>query len=204
MREPRFLTGWLLLGLVVVFGVGGAVLGVFQAPSGVPLRQAVASTLKASGYTEVVTESTPQGAQTDHLVYQAPDRLGGYVESGARRTYVYVIGPFEYQSRSVPSGAVPAHLTFFRQAGQGAKALDPARGYLSYAALGRNIQQSGSTYSFSIRRSGQTGHFTFTVSGRYVSEVLLGVSSSSVRLVISDVGTSPAVALPPGSRVVSS
>ncbi|MHB8497338.1 MAG: hypothetical protein ACYDES_04955, partial [Acidimicrobiales bacterium] len=124
MREPRFLTGWLLLGLVVVFGVGGAVLGVSQAPSGVPLRQAVASTLKASGYTEVVTESTPQGAQTDHLVYQAPDRLGGYVESGARRTYVYVIGPFEYQSRSVPSGAVPAHLTFFRQAGQGAKALD--------------------------------------------------------------------------------
>lgn len=58
MREPRFLTGWLLLGLVVVFGVGGAVLGVSQAPSGVPLPKAVANTLKASGYTQVVTEST--------------------------------------------------------------------------------------------------------------------------------------------------
>ena len=31
-------------------------------------------------------------------MYQAPDRLGGYIQSGNKRTYVYVIGKWEYQS----------------------------------------------------------------------------------------------------------
>ena len=58
-----------------------------------PLRTTrCTNTLGAANYTEVVKETTPQGKQTDYLVYQAPDRLGGYVQSGNKRTYVYVIG----------------------------------------------------------------------------------------------------------------
>ena len=67
-------------------------LGVAQSPNNVPLQEAVDNTLAAPNYSEVLTESTPQGKQTDYLVYQAPDRLGGYIQSGTKRTYVYVIG----------------------------------------------------------------------------------------------------------------
>ena len=92
MSDFRPTISWLLLTMVGVVGVGAAVLGVSQAPSNVPLAKAVANTLAASNYSQVLTESTPQGKQADYLVFQAPDRLGGYVQSGTKRTYVYVIG----------------------------------------------------------------------------------------------------------------
>jgi hypothetical protein len=219
MSNGRNLTSWLLLGLLTVVGAGAAVLGVVQSPKNAPLitcvppqqpvlkcTGAVPNTLKASNYSEVLDESTPQGQQTDYLVYQAPDRLGGYIQSGAKRTYVYVIGKFEYQSLTVANNASTAHLEFLRQPSQGAKSLDPAHGYLPYARQAKNVQQSGGTYSFTLTETtaqGQaSGAFGFTVSGPYVSEFTLKVQTSSVQLVISQVGSSPPVKLPAGARVV--
>jgi len=206
MSNGRNLTSWLLLGLLTVVGLGAAVLGVAQAPKNAPLQQAWKNTLAARNYSEVLSESTPQGQQTDYLVYQAPDRLGGYIESGAKRTYVYVIGKWEYQSLTVANGASTSHLVFYRQPSQGAKALDPAHGYLPYARQAKDVQQSGDTYSFTLTETttqgSATGAFGFTVSGPYVSEFTLKVQSSSVQLVISQVGSSPPVQLPSGARVV--
>ena len=133
MSNLRRLIAWLLLALVAVVGAGAAVLGVAQAPDNVPLSQAVNNTLGAANYSEVVAESTPQGNQTDYLVYQAPDKLGGYIQSGNKRTYVYVIGTKEYQSLTVTPNTPTENLVFYEQPSQGAAALDPAHNYLGYA-----------------------------------------------------------------------
>lgn len=206
MSNGRNLTSYLLLGLLTVLALGGAVLGIVQSPKNAPLPQAVTTTLGAPNYSEVLNEVTAQGKQTDYLVYQGPNRLGGYIQSGGKRTYVYVIGQWEYQSLTVANGASTAHLTFYRQASQGAQALDPAHGYLPYAKQAKNITRSGDTYSFTLSETTaqgkQTGTFAYTVSGPYVSEFNLGVATSSVNLVISQVGTSPPVKLPAGSKVV--
>jgi hypothetical protein len=203
MSDTRNLTSWLLLGLLTAVGAGAAVLGVAQSPTTAPLQQAVTNTLSASNYSEVVTEKTSRGTQTDYLVYQAPDRLGGYIQSGNKRTYVVAIGTFVYQSLTVTSNASTAHLTFYRQQSQGARLLDPAYTYLQYAKQGKNITRSGDTYSFSLTNSSkQTGAFSYTVTGQYISEMSLVVGTSSVRLDISLVGSSPAVTLPAGAKVV--
>jgi len=207
MNNGRNLISWLLLGLLTVLALGGAVLGIAQAPKNVPLLQAVTNTLSAANYSEVLTENTPQGKQTDYLVYQAPDRLGGYIQSGSTRTYVFVIGNAEYQTTALPNNASTAHLVFYRRAGQGAQALDPAHGYLPYAKQATNIQKSGDTYSFTLEettsKGKESGDFTYTVSGPYVSEFTLNVASASVQLVISQVGSSPPVKLPAGAKVVN-
>lgn len=215
----RHLTSWLLLGLLTVVALGAAVLGVAQAPKNAPLINcaspqqpvqlctgAVPNTLGAANYSEVLNENTPQGKQTDYLVYQAPDRLGGYIQSGTKRTYVYVIGKWEYQSLTVAAGAPTGHLTFYRQASQGAKALDPAHGYLPYAKQAKDVTHTGDTYTFTLSETTtqgkQSGNFAFTVSGPYVSEFNLTVASSSVQLIISLVGSSPPVKLPDGAKVI--
>ena len=78
--------------------------------------QAVHNTQHAASYSEVVSETTPQGTQTDYLVYQAPDKLGGYIQSGNRRTYVYVIGNKEYQSITVTANTPDQAPGFLRAA----------------------------------------------------------------------------------------
>ena len=174
--------------------LGAAVLGIAQAPKNATLIScatpqqpvqlctgAVPNTLGASNYSEVLNEVTPQGKQTDYLVYQAPDRLGGYIQSGNKRTYVYVIGKWEYQSLTVSSvGASTDHLTFYRQASQGAQDLDPAHGYLPYAKQAKDVTRSGDTYTFTLSETTaqgkQTGKFVYTVTGPYVSEFNLSVA----------------------------
>ncbi len=79
------------------------------------------NTLIAPNYSEVLEERTNQGKQSDYLVFQAPDRLGGYIQSGNRRSYVYVIGSTEYQSLTVSAGTPTKKLTFYQQASQGAR-----------------------------------------------------------------------------------
>jgi hypothetical protein len=199
----RTAIAWLLLALLAVVGAGAAVLGVSQAPTGAPLLNAVTNTLGASNFSEVLVESTVQGQQSDYLTFQAPDRLGGYIQSGSRVTYVYVIGSYQYQSLTVRAGTTPRHLTFYRQPSQGAVALDPAHGYLPYATQAKHLGQSGDTYSFTLTKNGQTGNFTYTVSAQYVSRFTLSVPHASVRLDISGVGTSPSVNLPAGSKIVN-
>ena len=211
MPNAREMIGWLLLVMLVVVGAGAAVVGIVQSPNSAPLPEAVKNTLSARSYSEVLTESIPQGKQTDYLVWQAPDRLGGYiVHNGNKRTYVYVIGKAEYTSAAVGPGTPTSSLVFTKRAAPagGAAVLDPARGYLPYAGEAKNVQKSGDTYSFTLTQTSQqgttqTGVFTYQVSGQYVSEFNLTVNTESVQLVISQVGTSPPVALPSGARVVT-
>ena len=169
MNDGRNLISWLLLGLLTVLALGGAVLGVVQAPKNVPLQQAVTNTLAAANYSEVLTENTPQGKQTDYLVFQAPDRLGGYIQSGSKRTYVYVMGAFEYQSLTVANDASTGHLVFYRQVSQGAKALDPAHDYLPYAKQAKDIQTVGGHLLVHVGgdhgQGKESGKFAYTVSG---------------------------------------
>jgi hypothetical protein len=210
MTNGRHLTAWLLLGLLTVVGVGGAVLGVAQSPKGASLDAAVANTLAAPSYTEVLTEDTQAGKQTDYLVYQAPDRLGGYIVGGDKRTrtYVYVIGTLEYQSLTVPLHGSVAHLSFYKESSEGnVQSLDPAHGYLPFALQGKNNEKSGNTYSFSLTehtsKGAETGDFSYTVSGQYISQAALRLGGASANLIISQVGSSPPVALPAGSKVIS-
>lgn len=203
MNDLRQTISWLLVAMVGAVGAGAAVLGISQAPSNVPLKKAVANTLAAPSYNEVVTQVAPQGTETDYLTYVAPSTLGGYIEESGLRSYVYVIGSTEYVSHPVPAGTAPKHLTFQKQQGPGAKAVDPLRHYLGFAATGRNITQNGGTYSFALSQRGQTGHFTYTVSGRYISDVLLTVATESVHVVVSQVGSAAHVALPKGVKIVS-
>jgi hypothetical protein len=211
MSDARRLISWLLLVLVGVVGVGAAVLGVSQAPKTNALVTAVNNTRNAPNYTQVVSEKTPQGSQTDYLVWQAPDRLGGYSESGGKRTYVYVLpsatGPVEYQSITQAASGSTKHLLFYRQPGESAELLNPAYNYLQYALDAKNVTHSGNTYTFTLTQTSaqgkETGTFVYTVNGSYVSQFDLTVETSSVRMVISAVGSSPPVNLPPGSRVVS-
>ncbi len=210
MSDLRLTISWLLLVMVGVVGGGAAVLGVTQAPRNAPLGKAVDNTLAAANYSQAVTESTPQGKQSDFLVFEAPDKLGGFVvQGGDKRTYVYVIGNTEYQSLTVAAGTSTKHLVFYQQQSQGAAAIDPAHNYLQYATTelqnpntAKNIQQSGSTYSFNLTENGETGHFAYTVSGNYISEFNLTVKTASVQLIISQVGSSPPVALPSGAKIV--
>jgi hypothetical protein len=205
MNGSRNMLAWLLVALVAAAGAGGAVIGVVQSPTNAPLVTAVTNTLSARNYTQVLVENTSRGSQTDNLVFQSPDRLGGYIQSGNRRTYVYVIGSTQYQSVTVLAGTPLSRLVFVRQPSQGAVALDPAHGYLPYATQVKHPSLSGDTYSFSLTSQGQTGLFSYTVTGDFVSQFTLTVPSqhATVRLNISDVGTSPAVHLPARARVVT-
>jgi hypothetical protein len=207
VSDLRPTISWLLVAMVGVIGAGAAVLGITQAPSNVSLNKAVANTLAASSYNEVVTQTGPTGTATDYLTFHAkPATLGGYIEESGRRTYVYVIGNTEYQSVPVASGTPPHGLTFYKQKGPGAAAVDPARHYLGFAKTGKNVTQSAGTYSFSLSQQGQTGHFAYTVSGQYVSGVLLTVAtasaSESVHVVIAQVGSARPVTLPKNIKIV--
>jgi hypothetical protein len=194
---------WLLVGMVAVVTAGAAALGVEQAPNTAALTDAVNNTLQAPSYNEVASESTPQGSETAYVSYQAPDRLGGFVQSGNRRTYVVFIGNYEYQSVTVSPGASTKHLTFYRQAIAGGTAADPAHTYLKLASEGTDHKQSGNTTTMSLNEAGQTVDLAFTVSGQYVSQFKGSGGGSSVQLVISQVGNGRPVALPAGAKVVN-
>jgi hypothetical protein len=202
MNATTRMTSWLLLGLLTAVAAGAAILGIVQSPNNASLDQAVKNTLAAPNYTEVLNTTTPNGSQTLHLEFQAPDRLGGYAVNGNRRTYIYVIGTYEYQSLTVPATASDKHLVFYRQPGRPASQADPARGFLAFAEHGQNVKGSAGSYTFTVTQNGVTGAFTATVSGAYVSAMTLAAPNESDQLEISQVGTSPPVALPSGSRVI--
>lgn len=202
MFDSRNLLGWLLLGLLSAVAAGGAILGVTQSPSTAPLTQAVANTLAAPNYSEVFTETTPEGSETGYLTYQAPDRLGGYVESGGRRTYIYIQGVNEYQSVTVTNGTSTSHLVFYRQHAQTAvTGLDPAQNYLRLERTVHGVHQSGSNYTLTLTRGGETGTLQYTVSGQYIGRFAIAAQGTKVVVTISQVGTAPAIGLPKGARV---
>jgi hypothetical protein len=203
MSGPQRLIPWLTLVMLTVVAVAGAVVGIEQAPEQATLKQAVTNTLDAPDYTSTVSTSSA-AAQSQNLVYQAPDRIGGYVDTGTRRIYVAVIGSVEYQSTQVSTSRSSANLTFIKEASQPARSYDPVQGYLPYVAKGTDVTRDGDVYSFTVTQQGQTAKFTLTVSGQYVSLLTIATSGTTITLAISDVGTSPAVTLPPGAKVTSS
>ena len=203
MTGPRKLIGWLLLVLVGVLAAGGAVLGISQAPKQATLQTAVKNTLAAANYTSDVLENSPQGTQTQHLVYQSSGRLGGYVDSATVRVYVAVIGGVEYQSNQVAPGTSTAHLTFQKQSSQPAKSYDPVNEYVALAKNPKNVHQKGNTYTFSVTQRGETASFTVTVIGQYLSSLTITASGAQLSLTVSSVNTSPAVTLPAGAKVAT-
>ena len=203
MTGPRKLIGWLLLVLVGVLAAGGAVLGISQAPKQATLQTAVKNTLAAANYTSDVLENSPQGTQTQHLVYQSSGRLGGYVDSATVRVYVAVIDGVEYQSNQVAPGTSTAHLTFQKQASQPAKSYDPVNEYVALAKNPKNVHQKGNTYTFTVTQQGQTASFTVTVIGQYLSSLTITASGAQLSLTVSSVNTSPAVTLPAGAKVAT-
>ena len=191
MNDLRQLIAWLLLALVAVVGAGAAALGVAQAPKNVPLKQAVANTLGAPNYTEVSPRSTPQGTQTDDLVWQAPDKLGGYV---AERKQAHL--RLRHRGQGVPEpdrvgghphqapGVLPA-----AEPGGGGSSTWPSTTWVSLN-WPRTSCRHGNTYTFSLTQGGQTGHFDYhRVEGKYVSAINLTVTS----------GVGPAGRLPGGN-----
>ncbi len=203
MTGPRRLIGWLLLMLVAVLAAGGAALGVSQAPKQASLQNAVKNTLNAANYTSDVLESSPQGTQTQHLVYQSPNRLGGYVDSGTVRVYVAVIDSVEYQSNQVSPSASTDHLTFQKQTSQPASSYDPVHEYVALAKNAKHTHQKGDTYTFTVTQQGQTASFTATVIGQYLSALTISASGAQLSLTVSSVNSSPPVTLPGGAKVVA-
>jgi hypothetical protein len=203
---------FLLLGVLSLVGLGAAVLGVVQGSSGTALGQAVTNTLGSPNYTEYLVEKTPQGSQVGFLVYQAPDkgpgRLGGWIESAGRRTYVVIIGSTEYLSVTRTVGSAKAPLNFYVQQVAPVQVSDPAHRYLSFWNCQHSspcpTTRSGSVSTVTVSQGGQSEKLTFTVTGNYVSEFRVAPTGGSITLTISDVGTSPPVALPKGAKVVSS
>ena len=192
---------FLLLGILTLVGAGFAFLGAMQSSSAAPLGKAVTNTLNASNYTEDLVERTPQGAQQARLVFQSPDRLGGWLISAKRKTYLYIIGNAEYiaVTRSI---SAPAPTTFYRQQSQGAVAVDPAHTYLPYYNKGPSTR-NGSVTTVTLSQGGQTEILTYTVTGNYVSDFKATVSGGSIDLTISNVGSSPPVKLPKGFKITT-
>ncbi len=199
----RDLVGWLLLALVGAVAAGAAVLGVTEAPRQASLRGAVDNTLAASSYTEDISHATPQGTETLHLVFEAPDRLGGYVQLGNVRSYVVVLGSTQYQSTNVAADAPTRGLTFFSQPSAPARSNDPLAAYLTdYVRPATVVRRDGTHYRVTVVKSGQTGTFVATVSGPYVVELSVRAPGLSDHIVVSAVGSSPPVRLPAGARVL--
>lgn len=191
-----------MLLVLTVVAAGAALFAVRDSPTQVGLQLAVTNTQSASNYTSVLSTSGIS-AQAQHLVYQAPQRIGGYIDTGKRRIYVAVINSVEYQSTPVSPTSSSNGLTFVKQPSQPAQSYDPVRGYLPYAAKATHVIKNGDVYRFSVTKQTQTAHFTVTVSGRYVSQLTIGVAKSYTTLTISNVNSSPPVALPPGAKVSS-
>ncbi len=194
---------FVLLGVLSLVGLGAAVLGVVQGKSGTDLGLAVKTTLASSNYSEYLVEKTPQGNQTASLVYQAPDRLGGWLQSVGRRTYLVIIGSTEYISVTRPAGAAGAPLSFYTQQTTGAQAVDPAHTYLPYYNKGP-ATRSGAVTTVTLSQGGQTEKLTYTVTGNYVSKFTASTPGGTISLDISEIGTSPTVSLPKGAKIVAS
>jgi hypothetical protein len=193
---------FVLLGALTLVGLGAAALGVVQSQSGTSLGQAVTVTLKAPSYSEHLVEKTPQGDQTASLVYQAPDRLGGWIQSAGRRTYLVIIGSTEYISLTRSAKTTSTPLVFYSQQTLGAQAVDPAHTYLPFYDKGPSTR-SGSVTTVTVTQSGQSVKLIYTVTGNYVSNFKAVEQGGSINLSISDLGSAPEVALPTGARIVA-
>ncbi len=197
----RKFLAFLLLGILTLVGIGGAALGIAQSPNGVPIDKAVSNTLNAANYTEDLVEKTSQGSETIHLVFQNPDRLGGWIDSAGKRTYIFVIGTKEYRTTTQASSA-PMPKTFYVQQVTGAKDVDPAQGLLKDYNKGTSTT-NGDVTTVILTQQGQTATLLYTVTGSYVSRFKATAPGTSILLDITKVGTSPPVELPAGYKTTT-
>lgn len=197
----RKFLAFLLLGVLSLAGLGGAVVGAVQSQSATDLSQAVKNTLAAPNYTEDLVERTPQGNQSAHIVYQAPDRLGGWLLASGRKTYLFIIGTTEYIAVTQSAGAAMPK-TFYTQQTTGAQAVDPAHTYLPYYDKGKSTR-NGNVTTVTLSQGGQTEKLQYTVTGNYVSRFTAVTPGGTIALDISSVGTSPAVELPAGYKTTT-
>ena len=215
----RKFSAFVLLGILTLVGIGGALLGVTQSDSGASLGTAVQNTIGvpvknksgAPNYSEYLTERTPQGSQVASLVFQAPDRLSGWLLSSGKRTYLYIIGTTEYIAVT-QSAKASSPTTFFKQNTTGAQAVDPAHTYLVFwncnPQPGAPVQacptsRNGSVTTVTLHQGGQTETLTFTVIGKYVSDFKAVTPGGTIGLTITKVGTSSPVALPKHYQITS-
>ncbi len=207
VSDMRKYLSFVLLGVLSLVGLGAAVLGIAQSQSGTDLGQAVHNTLRAPNYSEYLVEKTPQGNQTASLVYQAPDRLGGWLQSAGRRTYLVIIGSTEYISVTRSTKTAGGPLTFYTQQTTGAQAVDPAHTYLPYwnchGAPTCPTTRSGSVTTVKLSQGGQTEKLNYTVTGNVVSKFTAVTPGGTISLEISKVASSPAVALPKGAKIIA-
>jgi len=197
----RKFMAFVLLGILSVVGAGFAVLGAVQAQSGTSLGQAVTNTLKAPNYSEIDVERAPQGNQLASVVFQAPDRLAGWLQTSTGRTYLIIIGHTEYIAKTTSPNA-PRPTRFYTQQTSGAVAVDPAQLYLSYWNKGPSTR-NGSVTTVTLTQGGQTEQLIYTVTGNYVSNFRAITPGLIINLAISDVGSSPPVELPKGYTITS-
>lgn len=192
---------FVLLGILTLAGACFAILGAVQSPSPAPIGKAVSNTLKAANYSEQLVERTPQGNQTASLVFQSPDRLGGWLLSAGRKTYIYIIGSTEYIAVTTSAKATQP-TKFYTQRTAGAAAVDPAHSYLSYYNKG-TATHKGAVTTVTLSQGGQKEVLTYTVTGNYVSDFKAVTPGGTIELGISNVGTSPPVQLPKGYKVTT-
>jgi hypothetical protein len=192
---------FVLLGILTLAGAGFAIIGAVQSPAPAPSGKAVTNTLKAANFSEQLIERTPQGNQTASLVFQSPDRLGGWLLSGKRKTYIYIIGTTEYIAVTT-SATAPQPTKFYTQKTTGAVAVDPAHTYLSYYNKGPATHK-GAVTTVTLSQGGQKEVLTYTVTGNYVSHFNAVTPGGTIDLDITNVGTSPGVQLPKGHTVTT-
>lgn len=208
MTGTRRLTSYYLLGLLSVWALAGLVLGIVLQPTHGGLQGAVDSTLGASNYTEDLQAVTTQSNQTEHLVFESPDKLGGYLERGSRRQYVFILGDTVYQS-SVASSSTPADKLVFQSSAttqpNAAVANDPVQSDLQIVKAATNVRRNGDVYSFTKTSQGQAELFQVTLAGQYVSNIRVSAPKvGHVNLAISSIHSSPSVQLPAGATVSGS
>ena len=189
MSNGRHLTAWLLLGLLTVVGAGGAVLGVVQSPKTASLDAAVANTLAAPNYTEVLTEVTRRGTRPTTsstrppIVWAATSRAGASAPT-LRLYHRPARIPERHrvlQCLDGPSVLLQAGQPGWRQA----ERPGPAVPHLCHPQ--EREGQSREHLHVSNQRTHpqggtETGILAYTVSGQYISEFSLSLPQGSVKL----------------------
>ena len=127
---------------------------------------------------------------------------GAYLKIDPTNVVTVIIGSTEYISVTQPAKSTTPPLTFYSQQTTGAQAVDPAHTYLPYYNKGP-ATKSGSVTTVTLSQGGQTEHLTYTVTGNYVSNFKAVTPGGTINLAISKLGTSPAVALPKGAKIVA-
>jgi hypothetical protein len=80
--------------------------------------------------------------------------------------------------------------------------VDPAHTYLPFYDKGP-ATRSGSVTTVTLSQSGQIERLTYTVTGNVVSKFAAVTPGGTISLDISKVGSSPAVQLPAGAKIVA-